>query len=643
MKRFALYFFFDKDGIVDDYNIFLLNDLKKNVDYLLVVCNGTITGEGRNKFESVATEVIERENKGFDVWAYKEGIEKTGWDVLEDYDEVVLLNFTNFGPVHPFAEMFSEMDKKELDFWGITEHYGHNYDPYHKCKYGYIPRHIQSSFIAVRQQMVKSAAFHEYWEHMPMVHDYAEAICLHEAVFTEDFSRKGFQSEVYVKTEDLRDYTDYPLMLYPVELIKNRKCPIFKRKTFFNLYEEFLDINCGQPAIELYEYLKNETQFNMDMIWDNLLRTANMYDLKQRMQLNYILPQDFQKKKRVSSKRIALFMHIFEMDQITFCKKYANAMPDDAAILITTDTEAKKKELIQAFNDFECDVRIFLVRNRGRDVSALFIGLKPYVADFDYICFVHDKKSHYDYPYMIGESFAYHCFENVLGSKAYVENIINLFEENPRLGLAVPPPPCHGSYYSTIGREWQGNFSNVKKYAEQWGIHVNIDDTAPPVAPLGSTFWFRSDALKSLFQIQFQYEDFPEEPIRERDGNIMHSIERIYPFAAQATGYYSAWIMTDKYAKLEITNLYKMLRDINESLFWTFGIDERKMLLHHIWESKNTVVELKQNLEDTKKELEEYKCPKTIGRKLKMITKCILGHNIYSRLWEIHLKLGNHQ
>lgn len=59
-------------------------------------------------------------------------------------------------------------------------------------------------------------------------------------------------------------------------------------------------------------------------------------------------------------------------------------------------------------------------------------------------------------PLMIGESFSYHCFENVLGSRDYIENIITTFDENPRLGMAVPPVPCHGTYFSVVGREWQG-------------------------------------------------------------------------------------------------------------------------------------------------------------------------------------------
>ena len=74
MKRVAIYFFYDKDGIVDGYVDYFLEDLKKNLDRLIVVCNGKLTSEGRKKFSKYTSEIIVRENKGFDVWAYKEGI-----------------------------------------------------------------------------------------------------------------------------------------------------------------------------------------------------------------------------------------------------------------------------------------------------------------------------------------------------------------------------------------------------------------------------------------------------------------------------------------------------------------------------------------------------------------------------------------
>lgn len=583
MRRAALYFFYDKDGIVDAYNLYMLRDLRKSLDKLYVVVNGALEEEGRKKFMQIADDVFVRENVGLDVWAYKEGMEHIGWETVTGFDEFIMMNHTNYGPVHPFAEMFAQMDKRELDFWGITKHHGHDFDPYNACEYGYIPPHIQSSFIAVRRSMMQTKVYRDYWADMPMIESYVDSICRHEAVFTEKFTRLGFRSDVYVNTDDLKEVCDYPLMLMPVELIKNRGCPVFKRKSFFNIYEELMDISCGQSTVELYDYLRDETDYDVNMIWDNLCRTANMWDIKQRMQLNYVLPRDIA-APLTRRPKVALFMHIYYLDMMEKMRVQADRMPEYADIYISTDTGEKKQKIEQAFSGLGRRLTVVTVKNRGREYAGFYIGLRQYAKDYDYICIAHGKSSRYEKPYMIGDSFAYHCFENTLSSRAYVENILATFEANPRLGLLVPPVPEHAGYFTTVGREWRGDYQGVWQLLQKWGIQVPMDPSKPPVAPLGGFFWFRTAALKKLFAQQFTYEMFPEEPCKAVDGTIMHALERVYPFVAQDAGYYSAWAMSDRYAAMRMTGEYKTIRDINEMIFWTYGECDRHGELKHILE-----------------------------------------------------------
>ena len=136
-------------------------------------------------------------------------------------------------------------------------------------------------------------------------------------------------------------------------------------------------------------------------------------------------------------------------------------MPASADIYVTTDSERKRGLIEAKFAGLGKErVAVRVLANRGRDVSALLIGGRGIVDRYDYICFAHDKKSTQTPPLLIGQSFAYKCFENILGSGEYVRNVIRTFEANPRLGLLVPPPP-HSFYLQTIGREWQQNYGNV--------------------------------------------------------------------------------------------------------------------------------------------------------------------------------------
>lgn len=571
IKRLVIYFFYDADGIVDRYVPYMLEDLKKNCSEIFIVCNGKLTPEGRDTFNTITPNLLVRENKGFDVWAYKAALEHFGWEKLGQYDEVILMNFTMYGPLYPFSEMFEEMDSRDVDFWGITKHHGFPFDPFGTIPDHYIPEHIQSSFICIRNRMLNSIEFHNYWDNMPEVTSYGDAVGKHEAIFTRKFENFGFKSDVYIQTDDLKEYTHYPLMLEAKELVANRRCPVFKRKSFTNEYYEFLNACVGEPTIELYEYIRDNLDYDLDMVWENLLRVDNMADIKRRMHLNYVLPRDVEMYPEPNQhEKVALVMHIFFKDQIKWCLDYAKSMPEDADLIITTGSEENKIEIENALKDFKNKTVVLKIENRGRDVSALLVAAAPYLDQYDLVCFAHDKKTTQLKPYSVGQSFAYKCFENVLGSKAYVKNIISTFRREPKLGILMPPPPNHGGFYGILGTEWASNYYNTVELAKELGIKVNMNITKEPISPLGTMFWFRPDALTPLFRKKWKYDDFPEEP-NDYDGTLLHAIERLYGFAAQSRGYYSAWCMHDKFAAIELTNYNFMMREMSMSVYQLIG------------------------------------------------------------------------
>jgi rhamnosyltransferase len=102
MRRIAFYLFYDEFGEVDDYIPTKLTALQEFVEDIVVVSNSKMTVAGRAKLENIGATVFCRENVGFDVWGYKEGMETIGYDELaSNYDEVILLNYTFFAPIFP--------------------------------------------------------------------------------------------------------------------------------------------------------------------------------------------------------------------------------------------------------------------------------------------------------------------------------------------------------------------------------------------------------------------------------------------------------------------------------------------------------------------------------------------------------------
>lgn len=566
IKRYGIYVFFDKDGVVDKYNYFFLKEFRKKIDNLLIICNGEIEKDGEEEFRKISDEFIKRPNEGFDVTSYKLGIQLKGYEFLNNFDEVLIFNSTVFGPLYPLNEMFDSMSTKDIDFWGITSFNATDFDPFGTIKYKYIPEHIQSYFMVFRRSLFDTDDFRKFFDTLPKIKNYQEAIGFFEAIFTKHFSDLGYKWSVYCSAEELIDYTYDPLRDYPKKLIEEKRCPIIKRRSFFHDYAEAIDRSCGEATIEAYEYIKKNLEYDLDMIWENILRIENMADIYKRMHLNYVLPTQISKSIN-KSRKIALILHIHYMDLAEECLNYISNMPEEADIYVTVGSNEKKQFIEKTFSELKCNkLEVIIVENRGRDVSALLIGTREFIQEYDLVCFLHDKKVTQLFPGSIGAGWAYRSFENLLSTKDFVNNIINKFEENDRLGMLTQIPPNHALYYPTIGKyEWGPNFKNAKKIARELELKTNMDETKEPIAPFGSYFWFRPKAVKKLFEKQWKYEDFPKEPLGS-DGTISHAIERVYPFVVQDAGFYTATVLSDRFAKIELTNMQFILDEINGAI-----------------------------------------------------------------------------
>ncbi|UXN66753.1 hypothetical protein N8E89_19285 (plasmid) [Phyllobacterium sp. A18/5-2] len=172
-KRLAIAFFYDAAGIVDEYYIHLIEALKPYVDHTILVSNGPLSKNSENNIRPVVEDLIVRKNVGFDVWAYKSALEQFGWDRLKEYDEVIFYNHTFYGPIFPFSEMFSAMDKRNCDFWGISAHRAISPNPFGD-ELGELPFHLNSHFIVVRREMHQSPAFKRYWTDMGRIESYID-------------------------------------------------------------------------------------------------------------------------------------------------------------------------------------------------------------------------------------------------------------------------------------------------------------------------------------------------------------------------------------------------------------------------------------------------------------------------------------
>ena len=571
IKRLGIFCTYDSEGIVDDYIIYLLKDIKKILSHLAIVCNGNLTPEGRHKLEEITDDIFVRENTGFDMEAWRQGILRHK-DNLQDYDELILFNDSFYGPFYPFTEIFDEMEQREpaADFWGITLH-GKMHDYLNLCPYGYVPEHLQSYFLVIRHKMFHSPEFLYYWENAKEAKTFKEAILQHEVCFTKDFADKGFTYAVYCDTRELEKeietHIDHSL-ISACRLLKDYHCPTLKKKVFLIGRTHYLQENYSDEPRKSLDYVAQNTNYDLNLIWQNLLRKQNIAMTKENLSLNYIFTD--KSAPEISPqilKQTVIIAHLYYEDLMPQNIKILCNTPEEISIIVTVSSEEKKLKAQKLFQAAGRKVEVRLVSNRGRDLSALLTGCPDAFNNFKYLCFIHDKKTiRDDKSIEFGRAFSNLLWDNTLGGKNFIKNILATFESESHLGLLAPPAPYNGEYKSLffISKYWSGAcLDRTLKLAKELKIPEEfISSNYIPLA-IGTVFWCRTAALKKLTDKNWKIEDFPAEPL-PTDGTISHALERIFPFVAQAEGFYTGWLMTEQFAKDEVENFLHFSCEVHQ-------------------------------------------------------------------------------
>ena len=572
MKRFSIYCFYDRDGIVGEYVCHYLRALKKVSDYIYVVVNGSITAGGRQKLLSVADRVDQRENYGLDAYAYRHALQECR-DQLKEYDELILSNNSFYGPVYPLEDVFSTMNTADTaassDFWGITIHPQLQMVINKKQKLDYVNEHVQSYFIVFRKKVFQSRVFEQFFQNLPEIDNFLDAVVLFELELTRVLTEEGrFSYKSYVNPADFPDGNC--TISYPWDLYRDGKSPFIKRKVFFEKYHEIISKNRGNQSRRLLDELKNSGSYPVELIWDDLLRTQPMSVLRENLHLNTIIdgsvPVSLTAEEK--KKKIALILYIYYEDQVEVCLKDALKLAKTADVFVVcsrSDTLRKSRELFSGDKFRKID--FILKQNKGRDLSSYLIDARFVFDQYDYVCYFHDKKSPQLANRYTVRDFYEHCTGSILDSENSVLRVIREFEENPKLGLLVPSPLNWGPFYTSEYYLNPQNRELMHKLLEDLKLNVPFDDF--PVAPYGDFFWVRSAAVKPLFNKNWSYDDLPEEPLPV-DGTILHALERIIPFCVQSAGYYSSWLNSLSTQKVYTDNCYHYTKMFNQSVFRIF-------------------------------------------------------------------------
>ena len=236
IKRLGIFVFYDKDGIVDDYVLFMLNSLKDATEDIIIVSNSKISDTEKKKFLAFTNKIKIRQNVGLDAGAFKDIFDEYK-EFFKEFDELILLNDTFYGPFTSFKKICKSMEKKDIDFWGLTANYD-SVDGYGNLPDKMIHSHIQTFFIVFRNNILKSSAFIKYWEkyNIKKMQNFLDVVTKHEIAFTYYLEQAGFKWDTYTNLANYHsknikeNYNVYAYDSY--NLIKNYNCPFIKRKNF---------------------------------------------------------------------------------------------------------------------------------------------------------------------------------------------------------------------------------------------------------------------------------------------------------------------------------------------------------------------------------------------------------------------------
>ena len=126
----------------------------------------------------------------------------------------------------------------------------------------------------------------------------------------------------------------------------------------------------------------------------------NVFDIKYKQQLEYILPngveQDIDLHTISFRDDTVVIMYFYYMDTLADYWKYIDNIQKFVKVFVITPLEEIEKKVSDKATQRQwSNVEIIRKLNRGRDITGLLIAAKPVISKFKYICFIHDKKSHF--------------------------------------------------------------------------------------------------------------------------------------------------------------------------------------------------------------------------------------------------------
>lgn len=462
MNRILLYVHFNKYDALSGHVLYQLEHMRPLFSRIVLISNSALSqGDVAKLHELGIPEILQRENKGYDFAAWRDGMEAVGFEKLGQYDSVTLMNDTCFGPLWDVEPIFSRFENRsDIDFWGMTN--------FRKTKY--FKEHLQSYFLSFSQEVVKSAVFQTFWSTIKNFENVQDVIDNYETQVTTSLIKAGYRYDAVFNTlsEDAGDLVHPDFSYYRPLAVVDYKVPFLKVKAI-EQHEH--------TASQILREIQKQSVYPTHLIKEHCFHfiAPDLPFLLEDKLLTF--GQAFQKP--ISKIAVHLFVSNLVIGQELIQK--LSTMPFEYSLVLTASTsmilaELKDLELTQS----HLYVGVF-------DTHTLALqGLQNLLGEFDIIGHFHTETLEKE---TMDEVVNTLC-ENSLLAINHLENIVDK-------GLVFSDIPPF-SRFNGLQRV------DVEKRKQVWGQlphRKKIPETSYYVSVPEAFFWGKPIALRQFFNV----------------------------------------------------------------------------------------------------------------------------------------------
>lgn len=222
--------------------------------------------------------------------------------------------------------------------------------------------------------------------------------------------------------------------------------------------------------------------------------------------------------------RIAACMHFHSPDRLKyFFALFAPSLPRDTELYVTVTSPALAALTIFLAQESEFRTcKVVEIGNRGRDIPSKYIVFAKDLAHADICLYTHGKES--------DPHWFHTCNASICGSVHLVERIIDCFTMDQSLGLLMPDYMPY--LRPSIG--WGSMRGIIEEILNSFLLSTNQIEFLE--FPAGGFFWARPRAVAPICELKLEISKLPSEPV-QKDGTILHAIERMPCITAEIMGY----------------------------------------------------------------------------------------------------------